>query len=146
MVNPDKYIRKAYIDLCKTFIPDVWEEGVPKTVKPLPELYILITNQSRNETEVSKGIENEVNSSKEWLCTVAVDINHVRVAGYFGSEQVDDIEQQIMNVVDLELLVVPGFKVKETRLVLSQPLSGTTSTQTVSRKVITYEHWLNNIY
>lgn len=144
MVNPDKYIRKAYVDMCSAFAPS-WEGGIPKTVNPLPATYILITNQTRNETEVSKGVEDEANSQREWLCTITIDINHVQPLGYFGSAIVDDIEEQIMNILASDQLVVPGFIVKETTFVLSQPLTGSNTTQTITRKVVTYEHWLNNV-
>lgn len=136
MVNPDKYIRTAYVNLCAQFLP-TWEMGIPKTVT-MPPMYALITNQTRNETERNK-------DGHEWLCTVTIDLNSVQPAGYFGSDELDDIEQSIMNVIEGDLLVVPGFMVKETRLVQSQPLSGTNSTVSITRKVFTYEHWLDNV-
>lgn len=144
MVNPDKYIRKAYIDMCNAFLP-TWEAGVPKTVSPIPAIYGLITNQTRNQTEESKGIEGEPDSNNEWLCTITIDLNRVQPSGYFGSAPLDDIEQNIANIVENDGLVVPGFIVKETNLILSQPLTGSTSTQSITRKIITYEHWLNNV-
>lgn len=149
MVNPDKYIRKAYVDLCKTFLPETWEAGVPINITPSPTFYILITNQTRNETEVSKGVVDEdgnlTNSTKEWLCTITVDINRKQPLGNYGSAPVDDLEQQIMNVIENDGLIVPGFIVKSHRLVQSQPLTASNTTQTITRKVFTYEHWLNNI-
>lgn len=130
--------------MCSAFAPS-WEEGIPKTVKPLPSIYILVTNQTRNQTEETKGIEGDTNSRKEWLCSVTIDINSVQTLGYFGSADVDDIEEGIMNILENDQLVVPGFVVKETTLILSQPLTGSNTTQTITRKVVTYEHWLNNI-
>jgi len=132
MVNPDKYIRKAYVDLCKTFLSTTWEAGIPISVTPIPPLYILITNQTRNETEVSKGVVDDdgnlTNSTKEWLCTITIDINRVQPKGNYGSAQVDDLEQQIMNVIEDDGLVVPGFIVKSRRLVQSMPLVATSAT------------------
>lgn len=144
MLNPDKYIRKAYVDLCKVFLPNTWEAGVPINITPAPTLYALITNQTRNETEISKGIEDELNSSKEWLCTITVDLNRVQPKGFYGSAPLDDLEQSIVNVIEGVGIVVPGFVVKSTRLVQAQPLTGTNSTQTITRKIFTYEHWLSN--
>lgn len=149
MTSPDKYIRKAYVGLCKTFLPEAWEAGIPLNITPQPMFYILITNQTRNETEVSKGVVDEdgdlTRSTKEWLCTITVDINHKQPLGNYGSAPVDDIEQQIMNVIENDGLVVPGFVVKSRRLVQSQPLVASDKTMTITRKVFTYEHWLNNI-
>jgi hypothetical protein len=150
MVNPDKYIRKAYIDMCKVFMPNTWEAGVPINMTPIPSFYILITNQTRNETEITKGViddngELDMYGAKEWLCTVTVDINRVQPLGNYGSAPVDDLEQQIMNVIENDGLVVEGFVVKSARLVQSQPLVDSSKTQTITRKVFTYEHWLNNI-
>lgn len=149
MVNPDKYIRKAYVDMCKVFLPETWELGIPMNITPTPNFYILITNQTLNETEVSKGVVNDegelTKSTKEWLCTITVDINRVQPKGNYASAPVDDIQQSIMNVIENDQLVVPGFIVKSARLVQSQPLTASNSTQTITRKVFTYEHWINNI-
>lgn len=149
MINPDKYIRKAYVDLCKTFTPNAWESGVPINITPIPSVYILITNQTRNETEVSKGVTDENNeltkATKEWLCTITVDIHSVKPKGHYGSLIVDDLEQQIMAVIENDQLVVPGFVVKSARLVQSQPLVASDTNHTITRKIFTYEHWLNNI-
>lgn len=150
-LNPDKYIRQAYVDMCKVFMPNTWEAGIPINITPSPSFYILITNQTRNETEVSKGVVNEdeeleQNNAKEWLCTITVDINRVQPLGNYGSAPLDDLEQQIMNVIEGETgIIVPGFKVKSARIVQSQPLTASSKTQTITRKVFTYEHWLNNI-
>jgi len=137
MVNPDKHIRQAYIDICNDFIP-TWEAGVPKDIISPPITYALISNQTRNPTERSK-------CGYEWSCSITVDINHVRRLGYFGSAIVDDIEEKIINIIESDQLVVPGFIVKESRFIQSQPLTASDSTQTITRKVIVYEHWLNNI-
>lgn len=137
MVNPDKYIRKAYVDMCNEFVT-TWEAGVPKNIIPVPPTYAIISNQTRNPTERSK-------CGYEWMCSITVDINHVRNVGYFGSAIVDDIEESIINVLESDQLVVPGFVVKQTRFIQSQPLTASSSTQTITRKVLVYEHWLNNV-
>lgn len=138
MKNPDKYIRTAYVNLCKQFNPNTWEAGVPINFTPIPTFYILITSQTRNETEVCK-------DGHEWLCTITVDLNRVQPVGYYGSAPLDDLEEQIVNVIENDQLVVQGFIIKETRLVQSQPLVDSNKTQTITRKVFTYQHWLNNI-
>jgi hypothetical protein len=138
MTNPDKYIRKAYIDMCKVFNVNTWESGIPINVTPIPSVYILITNQTRNETERCK-------DGNEWLCTVTVDLNRVQPLGNYGSAPLDDLEELIVNVIENDLLVVPGFIVKETTLIQSQPLVDSDKTKTITRKVFTYQHWLNNI-
>lgn len=135
MVNPDKFLRKAAIDLCKVFIPS-WEDGVPIDVSPIPQPYLLIINQTRNPTEENK-------DGYEWRIQLTFDINYVRKLGYYGSAIVDDIEQQLMN--SIEEIEVPGFVVKEIVFINSQPLTASSKTQTITRKVITYEFWLNNI-
>lgn len=137
MKRPDKYIRKAYVDLCKQFIP-TWEAGIPITVIPIPNIYGLVTNQTLNEYERNK-------DGHEWLCSITVDLNSVQPKGNYGSAILDDIEEKITNVIESDMLVVPGFIVKETTFIQSQPLVDTTSTQTITRKIFTYQHWLNNV-
>jgi len=137
MLNPDTPLRTAYVELGNTIVP-TFEAGIPKFITPIPETYILITNQTKTQTEVCK-------DGNEWLCTVTIDINQVRQLGFYGSEDVDQIEQQIMTIIENDLLVVAGFIVKSADLILSQPLVASDSTKTITRKVLTYQHWLNNV-
>lgn len=138
MVNPDTALRTAYVELGESFSFPTFESGIPRYITPIPSIYILITNQTRNQTEVCK-------DGNEWLCTVTIDINQVRPLGYYGSATVDSIEEQFMNVIENDLLVVPGFIVKSADLIQSQPLVASDSTKTITRKVMTYQHWLNNV-
>jgi len=50
-----------------------------------------------------------------------------------------------MTIIENDLLVVAGFIVKSADLILSQPLVASDSTKTITRKVLTYQHWLNNV-
>lgn len=134
MVNPNKHIRKVYVDTfsAATGLP-VWENSVPKDV-PSPSMYILVRNQNKDEFARAKGVY-------EWRCDSIIDIVSVQEKGYSHQVSVDDVEEQILTV--MEGVAIPGFNTKYVRLIDSHPLDTETSTHTINRTVLIYEHWLN---
>lgn len=138
ILNPNKYIRIAYINALEAATGlQAWYKKVPKTVKPTPARYILLDNQTKNETEVSK-------CDFDWLCTMDINIYSVNAAGYSDAEIVDDYEQQILSVIKPGL-TIPYFKNKRTVILESLDLSVETNTQSIDRKLLKMEHWLDNV-
>lgn len=136
MYNPDKYIRKAYIDAIESATGlSVFDTSIPKDVQPLPKQYILITAQSKQRTSISKQLW-------EWQCQVRVDIVSVNDMGYHSSVSVEDIEEIVINTIEAGL-TIQNFNNKSTRFLDSTPLPTETTTQSIDRKIVDYEHWLN---
>lgn len=134
-LNPNKYIRKAYVSTISiaTGLP-VYEEGLPKDLDPSPLQYVILHSQSKQQAFNAK-------SCSEWICKMVVDVYSVNEKGFYHSVVVDDIEEQIENA--LKGLQVDNFTVHYTDLVNSTKLPVSTPTLTVDRVVMNIEHWLN---
>lgn len=145
MTNPDKYLRSAYITALQSATGlKVWHKKVPKNTTPVPTKYIILDSQTKNETARSKpsGLGNS-QTQFEWLCTLDVNIYNINAVGYSNAAVVDDIEEQVLSVAKGGVVVVPGFSVKDTSILESMDLSAETSTQSVDRKLVKFEHWLS---
>lgn len=135
-VNPDKYIRDAYITALTsaTGLP-AYDSGVPIDVDPLPTKYFLVGSQTKNRFGVSK-------CGHEWMCSTQVQAISVNEKGFNSMAVVDDMVQGVINAAPT--ISVSGFTVKMTRFV-DDPVSNIeTQTNTINRKVVMHEHWLNN--
>lgn len=133
-INPKKYVRKAFIDLLKTATGlNVWDKKYPKNTT-VPNQYILISSQILNQTEESK-------EDFEWLMQTVVDIYFIDEAGYASTVTNDDVEE-IVNSAILNGIEVLYFDVKETHLIDSLDLNIETPTKSIYRRVITFQHWL----
>lgn len=135
MVNPEKYVRAAYIAAIatQTAVP-VWAKKVPKNTSPVPSRYILISSQTKERTEVSK-------SCWEWLCSITVDIVFQGPAGYSDTEQIDDVEEAVLTAIEAGI-TAQGFIVKSVDLVQTSDLDAETPTQSIERRIVIYQHWL----
>lgn len=139
MLNPDKYIRKAYVDALSSATGlNVWNKGIPKDVEVLPDTYIILRSQTKQRTSVSKQLW-------EWQSQITIDIVSVNELGYNSTVVVDNIEQTVMNTIESGLTFGGGFNNKSTRFIDSVPLDIDTPTNTINRKVVIYEHWLNKV-
>lgn len=135
MLNPDKYTRAGIIAALQPLNVPVWAKKVPKNVSPVPNLYILISTQTKTRYEVSK-------DCWEWLQQTTLDITSVQPAGYSSTAALDDMEGYIITKIE-EGINIPNFIVKDTRLVDSRPLDTETDTQSIERRILVYEFWLN---
>lgn len=144
-LNPDKYIIAAYIQALETATGlRVWHKRVPKNV-PTPARYIILDSLTKNETGNYKPLPGEgKNTHFEWACTIDVNIYNVNIAGYTDAAVVYDIEQIVMSVVRSGIPIL-NFHNKDTRILESLDLSVETSTQSIDRKLIKFDHRLNNV-
>lgn len=143
ILNPNKYIRAAYITALSTATGlNVWHKRVPKNVTPIPGKYIILDSQTKNETVVAKNSTVENNTYFEWLCNLNINIYNVNPIGFTNTAAIDDIEQIVISVIRSGI-AIPNFSNKDTRILGSQDLSVETSTQSIDRLLIQFEHWLN---
>lgn len=141
ILNPDKYVRIGYIAALQAATGlKVWHRRIPKNVT-VPAKYIILDTQSKNETVNAKNNE-ERETYFEWLVTLDVNIYNVNQLGYSNAEAVDDIEQIVISVIR-QWINIPNFNNKNTEIIESQDLSADTTTQSIDRKLIKFEHWLN---
>lgn len=142
ILNPDKHIRIAYIQALQAATGlKVWHRKVPKNISPIPSKYIILDTQSKNETVNAKN-NDERETYFEWLVTLDVNIYNVNQVGYSNADVVDDLEQIVISVIR-QGIDIPNFNNKNTNILESQDLSADTTTQSIDRKMIKFEHWLN---
>jgi len=144
ILNPNKYIRKAYIDALEAATGlKVWEDRMPKTVTPIPKQYLLITNQTKNETANAKN-ESEFYQLTyfEWLCTCDIQIFNINAKGYSNTEVVDNIEEIVISIIR-NGVAIPDFYNKDTRILESLDLPLETTTQSVDRRVVKFQNWVS---
>jgi len=135
-LNPSKYIRAAYITALQNATGlKVWDRFVPKNITA-PQSYIILDGQTKNETANAKG------EFFEWLSTIDVNIYYVGLVGYSYSVQVDDIENVVINTIRYGIPIA-GFSNKNTQIIDSLSLNSETSTQSIERRVIKFEHWVS---
>ncbi len=143
-LNPSKYIRVAYIQALEVATGvKVWHRMVPKNVSPIPSAYIILDSQTKNETVNAKPSEgSEGGTYFEWSTTIDVNIYRINEKGYSSAAIVDDLEQIVINVIRSGV-IVPNFRNKDTRILESISLDAETSTQSIDRRVVKFEHWLD---
>lgn len=134
-LDPNTPLRAAYITaLAAVLNVPGWAKKVPKNANPIPANYFLVHSQTLNPTERCK-------ESFEWLCSIVVDIIYAGPSGYASPVQTETLEAGVFTAVE-NGIVVPGFDVKSIRFIDSINLDEETPTQSIERRVITYQHWL----
>lgn len=132
--NPNTPIRTALVDGLRVAVSgNTWAGILPKD-RGVLENYILITSQTKNSTERSK-------CGFEWLCTVNFDIYHLNLLGYNSCVEVDEVEAKIISFIENGFTVV-GFDLKSHELVNSVDLNLDTDTNSIERRVLTYQFWV----
>jgi len=136
MLNPDKYVREGYIADLEPLLGGVpiWDGGIPVD-EPTPDVYVLITTQTKRPTERTK-------DGFEWMGTITLDIVSIRPPGTHNTAIVDDIEEILIERIEQEI-DIPGFINNNTLFVDSVSLKDENASQSVDRKILIYEHWLN---
>lgn len=144
ILNPNKYVRIGLISAIEIRIPDVpvWYKKVPLNELPIPLKYILLDSQTKIQTVVSKST-TEKGVNFEWLTTIDINIYSLKDFGFSDADDVDDIEQEILSIVTTGF-TIPNFDTKDVRIIESQDLSTETQTNSIDRKLLKIEIWLNN--
>lgn len=135
-MTPDKFIRKAIKDGLEPVTNLLVTEEVLPIDKDIPLMHIQINSQSRSRTAVSK-------QNYEWLASVTLTIVRVNKKGYISSAEMDDVDSEIVRFMDS--IVVPGFRVNFSRFSMSHTDNVESPANTINRKHVIYEMWLNRI-
>lgn len=131
-LNPSKYIRAGIIAALPNY--RVFNNRIP-TNTSTPSLYVLITNQSRNEYAMGK-------QCNEWECQFTLQVIYKGVLGNDYSAIVDDAVQVIDNAI--RSMKIPNFYNKQCELDSEFDDTYDTPTNTINRKRLSYSIWVNN--
>lgn len=144
ILNPNKYIRIGIISALEAGIANlnIWYKKVPVDVVPVPNAYILLDSQTKNETVVSKSTTEKA-TNFEWLSTIDINIYSINEKGFSDADMVDDLEQSVLSIIRTGV-DIPNFDTKDVRIIESQDLSIDNETASVDRKLVKFEIWLNN--
>jgi len=143
ILNPNEPLRAAYVAAMElaTGLP-VWAKKVPKDTE-IPQQYIIVSTQTKNRIEEYKNLEAFplVANKFEWQCSITIDLYNVNMSGFGNPAVNDEVEQQVVDVIQSGI-EVDGFHVKSYEFFGSVDLDIETDTQSIERRVITYQHWL----
>ena len=133
---PDKHIRKEVAEKITAAAGVLVTEQVVPIAMDTPEMYVLISSQTRNRTAVSK-------QNYEWLGSITLTLVKINEKGYISSAELDDLGTQVCAVMDE--LEVPGFKTNFSRFFdsVTDVIEGPANT--MCRKHIIYEIWVNRV-
>lgn len=129
-VNPSKYIRLSIINALAPL--KVWSNRVPKNVTPTPTTYALIQSLGKQEYA-------ECKTGNEWLVSVDVDFYHLGTLGYDYSTILDDEIQRCLPFI--YTITSPNIRIKNVDLEFERDLSFDTATNSINRKVLTFQIW-----
>lgn len=133
-INPYHKVRIGVENAINGAYP-LYNKVVPSN-QTTPSQYLLITNQTKNQYEVSK-------NCFEWLVTFNLEC--INVSNLNQSDQthrVDVMEEVVTN--SLKGMSVPDFKVKNIEY-NSFDLDLETATKRINRRIISYTIWLNYV-
>lgn len=133
---PDGVIRKQLVDNLSLITGVLVTDEVVPISKETPNLFINITAQGRSRTAVNK-------QNYEWLGTVTLSLVKINEKGYISSVELDTLDSQVCTFMDT--IAIPGYRVGFSRFFSSDKDKVESPTQTICRKHITYEIWLNRI-
>lgn len=134
MKNPNKYIRLAINNALSPIV--AYYKRVPVDVDP-GETYVVIG-------DLSKGRFAQSRCGHEWSCRVTLNLYIVSELGMPPSTNLDDFEQTVHNAIR-GINIGSGFTTKMVNLERQIDLEEYSETQSIDRRVLTYEIWLNNI-
>lgn len=150
MINPDPIIRAKYISLFSVIttggvsgvIPvPTYDQLVPKSILPIPAIRIIITSQTKNQANTTK-------CGHDWQTTITLDIINEQPLGFASTIILDDIEEQISNLIDLQDGDVDfsPFTCYNTQTHTPVDMSYQSTTLSIGRKVLRYDHQIGGIY
>ena len=136
MVNPSKYVKVAVLNAVRSTNIPVWYKRKPKSTGG--NEYAILTSVNKNPIDRGK-------TCFDWSIQVVIDLWSVGVQGYPPTDNsLEDMEEKVLTVMDS--IVVDGFHVYDRILQQQTDLSVETNTQSIERKVLTYELQLNTNY
>ena len=134
-MTPDGAIRKAIVDALEAKGVIVTEQVLPISAT-IPTAFVEINAQGRQRTAVSK-------QNYEWESNVTLSLVKVNEKGYISSVELDALDTVVCRAMDN--LSVPGFRVALTRFFSSDSDNIESPANTINRRHIQYEIWINRI-
>lgn len=133
---PDKSIREEIINrITAETLVFATDQVVPVSVDT-PNVYILVHSQGRDRTAVTK-------QNYEWIGSVTLTLVKVNEKGYISSVELDDLDTEVCRIMDS--IKIPGFKTNFSRFFDSLSDNLESPANTINRKHIMYEIWVNRI-
>lgn len=138
MINPDKYIRQYFFDTLNGQIVDGKTITIHDFRIPFNGTHYILMNAQSSE-------ENKDNKCDVISYTSRINLDIVTIfEGVSGSRAfADDIKEMVMNATTN--IQVPGFNVSNVTLSYPDDMEQITNTQTIFRKLITYEFKITEI-
>lgn len=134
-MTPDGAIRKAIAEaLAARNIPCF--DGVVPISKATPDSFVQIGAQGRSRTAVTK-------QNYEWMGECTLTLVKVNEKGYISSVELDAMDSAVCAVMDN--LSVDGFRVALTRFLGSDSDNLESPADTICRRHIRFEIWINRI-
>lgn len=134
IIDPDKYLREAYINALAPLGVPIWEGGVPLDAV-IPEYYILIGGHVNSRKLVNK-------ITWEWNCSLTLDVHRNNPLGFSDSAGADDMVGAALSAIEAGISA-SGFRVKTTQLQDTVRQDFDTVTHSVNRRLVRYLHWLS---
>lgn len=136
MKNPDKYLRKGYLQALSGVGITAYDKKVPIDISP-PSSYVLVSSQAKTTTERNK-------SDFDWNSRITLDIINVNMAGLANTAIVDDLEEKCITAIE-NGISMDKFYIKSNYQISSLNLDIDGKTQSIERRVLLYEHWVSEI-
>lgn len=135
MRDVKKPLRGAYVTALVGISVPIYDKFVPQS--NTSDTFVVVMNQTDLEVNFTK-------CGSDHQPTVVLDIVH-RTTEQGGSRFCDDVADEILPIITESALAIPGFEVKDSRLVGDDDLSEYTSTLKVYRRILRFQHTVKEI-
>lgn len=134
-MTPDGAIRKSIEEvLTPKGIPCF--DGVVPISAATPVSFVQIEMQGRSRTAVNK-------QNYEWMGECTLTLVKVNEKGYISSVELDVMDSEVCTLIDN--MKVPGFRVGFTRFLSSDSDNLESPANTICRRHIRFEIWVNRV-
>lgn len=131
MINPQNHITNRVREVLSPI--EVWSNRVPRGIDT-PESYIIVSDMNLSEAAQSK-------REYEWIVGFNLDITSVVGLGYDAQDIVNNIVEDV--VPKMKSLTDDVVEIKNVDLIASRSMTFDTSTNSITRQILTYEIWVN---
>lgn len=132
---PDGVIREAISESLSTKGIPCFDGVVPISAST-PMSFVQIIAQGRSRTAVNK-------QNYEWMGECTLTLVKVNEKGYISSVELDSMDTEVCKTMDN--LSIPGFRVALTRFVSSDSDNLESPANTICRRHIIFEIWVNRV-
>ncbi len=133
--NPNKYVRKKYIQLLAGIGVPVYDKRVPSDIE-IPQTYILIQSQSKTET-------NRTKCDKLWRSETSLDLYTRAIRGSADSAILDDLEETVSALIAPDVntdIQFDNFVTYNTIVMQPQDAPMDTPQETILHRILRFQH------